>query len=61
MTYTEFIASKQLKSVNAGFDISLSELNEKAFEWQKLLVKWGIKKASVLILRIADLEKHSSS
>lgn len=61
MTYTEFIASKQLKAVNAGFDIALSELNEKAFEWQKLLVKWGIKKGSVLILRIADLEKHSSN
>lgn len=57
MTYTEFIESKQLKAANAGFDISLSELNEKAFEWQKLLVKWGIKKGKCAYFEDCGLGK----
>lgn len=57
MTYTEFIESKQLKAVNVGFDISLNELNEKAFEWQKLLVKWGIKKGKCAYFEDCGLGK----
>lgn len=43
MNYQEFIVSKQLKAVNAGFDINIDELNSNMFEWQKMLVKWGLK------------------
>lgn len=44
MNYLDFLASKDLRAVNAGFDISVDKLNEKMFEWQKLLVKWSLKK-----------------
>lgn len=57
MDYLDFIASKQLKAVSAGFDIALSELNEKAFEWQKLLVKWGIKKGKCAYFEDCGLGK----
>lgn len=35
MDYLDFIASKQIRAVDAGFDISMSAINQKAFEWQK--------------------------
>lgn len=41
MNYQEFIASKQLKAVNAGFDINIDELNSNMFEWQKCLLSGG--------------------
>lgn len=44
MDYKEFIASKQIKAVDAGFDIELSVINKNAFEWQKLLIKWSLMK-----------------
>lgn len=44
MDYLDFIASKQIRAVDAGFDISMSAINQKAFEWQKMLIKWSLKK-----------------
>lgn len=44
MNYIDFIESKQIKAVDAGYDIELSDINKNAFEWQKLLIKWSLKK-----------------
>lgn len=44
MDYLEFIASKQIKAVDAGYDIELSDINKNCFEWQKLLIKWSLMK-----------------
>ena len=57
MDYNEFIASKQLKAVSAGFNVPLTMLNENAFEWQKLLVKWGIKKGKCAYFEDCGLGK----
>lgn len=57
MNYQEFIASKQLKAVNAGFDINIDELNSNMFEWQKMLVKWGLKKGKCAFFEDCGLGK----
>ena len=44
MDYLDFIASKQIKAVNAGFDIGLSSINQHCFEWQKQLIKLSLKR-----------------
>lgn len=59
MDYKEFIASKQLKAVSAGFNVPLTMLNENAFEWQKLLVKWGIKKGKCAYFEDCGFLYHS--
>ena len=57
MNYQEFIVSKQLKAVNAGFDINIDELNSNMFEWQKMLVKWGLKKGKCAFFEDCGLGK----
>lgn len=44
MDYLDFIASKQIKAVDAGFNVELTDINRNAFEWQKLLIKWSLMK-----------------
>lgn len=44
MDYLDFIASKQIKAVDAGFNVELTDINKNAFEWQKLLIKWSLMK-----------------
>lgn len=44
MDYIDFIASKQIKAVDAGYNIELSDINKNCFEWQKLLIKWSLMK-----------------
>jgi len=36
MTYNEFIASKEIRHVDSGFDVEIKDLNSKLFDWQKL-------------------------
>lgn len=61
MNYQEFIVSKQLKAVNAGFDINIDELNSNMFEWQKMLVKWGLKKGKCAFFEDCGLGKTINS
>lgn len=44
MDYLDFIASKQIKAVDAGFNVELTDINKNAFEWQRLLIKWSLMK-----------------
>ena len=44
MTYQDFLKSKQIETIDSGFDVDVSELNSMLFDWQKDVVKWALKK-----------------
>lgn len=50
MEYKEFIKSKEIESIQAGFDYPIENLNSKLFDFQKDIVKWALKKGRCAIL-----------
>lgn len=44
MKYNTFLENKKLLSVDGGFNIPLSKLNNELFDFQKVIVKWALKK-----------------
>lgn len=57
MTYEEFLQSKETKYTDSGFDISVDELNDKAFDFQKDITKWALKKGKSAIFADCGLGK----
>jgi len=49
MTYEEFLKTKELETIQAGFDIDRSELNDKLFPFQADIVAWALKKGKAAI------------
>lgn len=50
MTYEEFLKTKELQTIKAGFDVPDEWLSDKLFEFQKDIVKWALKKGKAAIL-----------
>lgn len=50
MTYHEFLKTKELKSIESGFDLDRSTINDKAFEFQKDIICWACKKGKAAVL-----------
>lgn len=50
MNYQEFLKTKELKSIQAGFDVPDEWLSDKLFDFQRDIVKWAIKKGKAAIL-----------
>lgn len=44
MTYKEFLLQKTIAAASSGFDINSNILNPHAFQWQKDIVRWMLKK-----------------
>jgi len=55
--YCEFLKSKQIQTINSGFDIDVSELNSMLFDWQKDVVKWALKKGKACLFLDTGLGK----
>ena len=49
MTYEEFLKTKDLERIEAGFDIPQSKLNKGLFPFQKDIVSWALKKGKAAI------------
>ena len=50
MTYEEFLKTKELKTIEAGFDVPEEWLSDKLFPFQKDIVRWALKKGKAAIL-----------
>ena len=50
MTYQEFLKTKEIKSIEAGFDVERDEICPMLFDFQKDLVQWACKKGRAAIL-----------
>ena len=49
MTYEEFLKTKDLERIEAGFDVSRARLNKALFPFQKDIVAWALKKGKAAI------------
>ena len=49
MTYREFLKQKELQSIAAGFDIERTEINPMAFDFQKDIIGWALKRGKAAI------------
>lgn len=56
-TYDEFLASKEVKPVIVGFDIDDSMLNPNLFDFQRVIVKWALKRGRAAIFADTGLGK----
>lgn len=57
MNYEEFLKRKEIRHTASGFDISKEDLNSNAFEFQKDIVKWSLKKGKSAIFADCGLGK----
>lgn len=57
MGYTDFLAKKKFIQETSGFDVPLSELNEKLFDFQKVIVKWALKRGKAAVFADTGLGK----
>ena len=48
-TYTEFIKSKEIESINAGISFDESELNKNLMPFQRDIVAWALRKGRAAI------------
>lgn len=55
--YTEFLETKKIQPVISGFDIEESELNGNLFDFQKVIVKWALKRGRAAIFADTGLGK----
>ena len=49
MTYQEFLKTKDLERIDAGFNVDVSELNNALFPFQKDIVSWALQKGKAAI------------
>lgn len=57
MKYTDFLQNKKFIQKMSGFDVELSELNPKLFDFQKTIVRWALKRGKAAIFADTGLGK----
>jgi len=57
MNYQEFIASKQTMPLITGHDVEIESLNINLFDFQKVIVKWAVKRGRAAIFADTGLGK----
>lgn len=50
MNYQEFLKTKELQSIRAGFDIERESISPMAFDFQKDIIQWAARKGKAAIL-----------
>lgn len=55
--YEEFLRGKEFADASSGFDIELKELNENLFDWQKVLVRWALRRGRAALFEDCGLGK----
>jgi hypothetical protein len=57
MKYSEFIEAKKVQAIISGFDINLENLNSNLFDFQRVIVKWALKRGRAAIFADTGLGK----
>ena len=57
MEYKDFLAKKQIVDQKSGFKIELDNLNPMLFDWQKILVQWGLARGRAAFFEDCGLGK----
>lgn len=56
-TYNRFLAGKKFDDIESGFDVALDDLNEKLFDFQKVIVRWALRRGRAAIFADTGLGK----
>ncbi len=56
-SYSDFIAAKKIQPIISGFDIDINQLNANLFDFQKVIVKWALKRGRAAIFADTGLGK----
>jgi hypothetical protein len=59
--YIDFLKSKHVRHAKTGFDVPLEALNAKAFDWQKMVVRWALRTGRALLSEDCGLGKSLQS
>jgi len=57
MKYEEFIENKKIQPIISGFDIDADNLNSNLFDFQRVIVKWALKRGRAAIFADTGLGK----
>lgn len=57
MDYSDFLKSKQISIKNSGFALAKDKINPLAFEWQKDVDRWALKKGKAALFEDCGLGK----
>ena len=57
MDYNEFLEAKATFAAASGIDIDSDDLNTGLFDWQKVLVKWSLRKGKSALFEDCGLGK----
>lgn len=55
--YSEFLASKHVRHQPTGFHVDLSEINPSAFDWQKVVIQWAVRRGRAALFEDCGLGK----
>ena len=55
--YSDFLKSKQVRTLSRGFDVPEESLNRNAFEWQRHIVSWALKQGKAALFEDCGLGK----
>lgn len=55
--YATFIANKRRVPKSYGFDVAESGINQRAFDWQRLVIKWAIKRGRAALFEECGMGK----
>lgn len=50
MTYQEFLKKKEIATIEAGFEVDKEDINDLAFDYQKDIIQWALRKGKAAIL-----------
>jgi len=57
MDYEEFLKSKYVRAADVGFDVPDADLNQQLFDWQRVVVRWALRKGRAALLEECGLGK----
>lgn len=57
MTYNDFLKTKEIRILPSGFSVPESALNPSAFDWQRYVVSWALKRGKAALFEDCGLGK----
>ena len=57
MDYIDFLKSKQVRTVSRGFEVPEEMINHAAFDWQRYIVSWALKRGKAALFEDCGLGK----
>ena len=57
MNYQDFLAAKHIRTEQVGFEVPLSDINQRLFPWQRQIVRWSLRTGRAALFEQCGLGK----